>query len=261
MIMLIKLFFISARLKIAKELSYRADFISGTIASMLYALIGPLTQYFIFINTNGFPGWNINQVLLFQGIVLLFFGIRDMMFGEIQTTVQTLVEKGEFDIFLLKPFSTSGVLLTSGFRFSNISTVITGFIITVYYCFVCQIRVGVFQLLLFFLSLAASLVLYMAFILLCSALIIVFVKIGRITEIIEALLRFSQYPVQILPSALRVSFLVFFPLAIFAYIPAQILLRRLEAIAYMGFVVCIILFYLAKRTFYSSIRKYTSAGG
>ncbi len=247
MIMLIKLFFISARLKIAKELSYRADFISGTVASMLYALIGPLTQYFIFINTNGFPGWNINQVLLFQGIVLLFFGIRDMMFGEIQTTVQTLVEKGEFDIFLLKPFSTSGVLLTSGFRFSNI--------------FVCQIRVGVFQLLLFFLSLAASLVLYMAFILFCSALIIVFVKIGRITEIIEALLRFSQYPVQILPSALRVSFLVFFPLAIFAYIPAQILLRRLEAIAYMGFVVCIILFYLAKRTFYSSIRKYTSAGG
>ena len=259
--MLFKLYMISAKLKIAKELSYRADFISGTITSILYALVGPLTQYLIFTNTNGFPGWTIEQVLLFQGVVLLFFGIRDMMFGEIQTTIMDLVWNGEFDTFLLKPFSTSGVLLTSGFRFSNISTVITGLIITTYYCFVCGVRIGLIQAFVLIAAFVSSLIFYMALILLCSAVVISFVKVSRITEIVEALLRFSQYPIQILPPALRIAFLIVFPLAIFAYVPVQVLLNRLEPIACIGFLSCIVIFYLSNRIFYFSIGKYTSAGG
>ncbi len=114
---LIKLFFWQAKIKLMRSIEFRFDFFIGVVVSLFLSGIGPLVQYLIFTNTRGFPGWNINQIILFQGTLIFWFGLRDTLFGEVPNLINTTIIKGELDKLLVKPFPASGILLASGFNY------------------------------------------------------------------------------------------------------------------------------------------------
>ncbi len=257
---LLSLFFWTSKLRISKNMAYRMDFFSGFFISIVYALIGPITQYLIFTQTKGYPGWTINQVLLFQGLLLLFTGIRNMFFGDIRSIMTDIVRKGDFDRYLLKPYPPIGIILTGCFSFNNIGTVLSGFVITVYFMIKLHITLGLVSILLILVSFVFSMILYMALLIFFSSLIIIFVQ-NRTWEFLDVFIKYSEYPVQIYPKSLQVLFLLIVPFAVFVYFPAQILLSRLDLIALLGFVSCVILFILSNSFWNMFVKRYTSAGG
>ncbi len=258
---LLILFLHNSKLRIAKSMAYRADFVSGLFISIIYALIGPVTQFLIFTQTKGYPGWTIYQVMLFQGVLLLFTGIRNMFFGDIRTIIVNIIRKGDFDRYLLKPYPSIGVILTSCFSFNNIGTVIAGTVISLYYMVFLKIHITFVSIILILVSFVFAMLFFMALLVTFCGFIIVLVQMPRIWDLLDALLKYAEYPIQIFPKVLQVFFLIIFPFAVFVYFPTQVLLSRLDIIAFVGLISCALLFYLSLKFWNFCIKRYTSAGG
>jgi ABC-2 type transport system permease protein len=261
LINLIRLFLFNCKIRISRSIEFRFDFCLGLFVSLTLSAIGPLVQYLIFTQTNGYPGWSIDQIVLFQGMLLLWLGIKDTIFGDLRNMVQNLVRKGEFDRLLLKPYPPIGVILASGFYYYGTGTIIAGIVVIAYAINKMQLMINPGQLGWFFLFLIAGLILYMGFMVLFCTLVVIFVFTFRAGEILDKILRFSEFPLEIFPRLTRVVFITVFPFAVWIYFPAQALLGRLETKALLGVVFSILFFWINLNLWNWGLKKYTSAGG
>ncbi len=258
---LLRLFYWNSKIRVARSMQFRFDFFAGLIVSLILSSIGPVVQYLIFTKTNGYPGWNLNQVILFQGILLFWFGIKDMLFGDVRNQVESMVRKGEFDRLLLKPYPPIGILLSSGFYYYGIGSVIAGLAVMAYSINKLNLSIGISQIGLFILFLFCGIVLYMAITVIYCTIVIMIIFMGRIGEIIDKLLRFSEFPAEIFSPVTRLIFITVIPFAVWVYFPAQTLLNRLDAKAFAGAASCFVLFALSLKLWNVCLKKYTSAGG
>lgn len=261
LINLLRLFFFNCKLRIARSVEFRFDFVLGVFVALMFSAIGPLVQFLIFTRTNGYPGWNINQIILFQGVLLLWSGLKDTIFGDLRNLVISLVRKGEFDRLLLKPYPPIGTLLVSGFYYYGVGTIIAGIALIVFSIQKMHLTVGFSQLGLFILFLISGLILYMAICVLYCTLVIMVVFVFRLGDILDKILRFSEYPIEIFPRITRVIFITFIPITIWVYFPAQTLLNRLQTNAFLSLAVSFIMFWLSLQFWNVCLKKYTSAGG
>jgi ABC-2 type transport system permease protein len=258
---LLRLFFLNCKLRIARSVEFRFDFVLGLFVSLMSSSIGPLVQFLIFTRTKGYPGWNLHQILLFQGVLLLWSGLKDTIFGEMRHQVLNLINKGEFDRLLLKPYPPIGILLTSGFYLYSFGTIIAGIALVAFSIHRMHLIIGFGQLGLFFLFLISGLILYTAISVLYCTVVIMLVFVARLGEILDKILRFSEYPIEIFPRVTRIIFITVLPFAIWVYFPAQALIDRVKITALISVACSFILFWLSLQLWNICLKKYTSAGG
>ena len=258
---LLKLFFLNCKIKISRNMQYRFDFINGLFVSMLYSSIGVITLFVIYIKTNGYPGWTLNQIILFQGVLLLWNGLKDLIFGDVRNNINTSVRKGEFDRLLLKPFPPIGYILVSGPNYTSISSMVAGIIVMVIGLVRLNITVGVKEILFFLIFIISALFLYMAFLILYCIITVMIIYMGRISEIMDKLLRFSEYPLQIFSKGLGLVFTYVIPFSIFIYLPTQTFLRRLDIKDLISVPVSFLIFFATIKLWNLYLKKYVSAGG
>lgn len=250
-----------ARIQIQRNMAYRLDFFIGLLISIGNAAVGPLFQYLLFTNTKGYPGWNLEQVILFQGMVLLFSGIKGLLFGNVCGYVEDMVWSGTFDRLMTLPYKPIKLLLCSGFNLSNIGAFLTGAFLVVYSCIAMGLRITVLQLLLVLGAILCGLALYAAFLVMYCILLIMVTKNGRIRDIIDALFNFGGYPLEIFPQVIKTVLLTALPFMVFAYFPSQVLLSRADMAILPGAILCFALFGFSLWLWELKLKKYTSAGG
>lgn len=258
---LLKLFYLNSKLKVLRGLQYRFDFLFGLFVAIGISSLGPILEYLFFLKMRGFPGWNLNQIILFQSTLLLWLGIKDICFGELRGNLETMIKGGGFDRLLLKPYPPIGIILVSGFYYQGFGTVIAGLVITSIALKRLGIIISLWQIGLFIILLMAGLLLYMTVLVFYCVIAIHLVHMGRLGEIIERILHFSQYPVDIYPQVIRLFALVVFPVAIWVYLPAQTLLNRIDIMVVWSLVGCVLLFLLSIKVWDLALKQYTSAGG
>jgi ABC-2 type transport system permease protein len=258
---LLNLLIANSKLVISRSIAYRFDFLVSVVLSIGFSGIGPLVQYLIYSKTQGYPGWSITQMILFQGMVLISLGLRDFLFGNVRNIVMDLVRKGDFDRLLLKPYPPIGVLLTSGFNSNGIGTVLAGIAVTWYSIVQLHLNIGIVQILLFAAVMISGLLMYMAMIVLFSCIVIMIIQMGRIGELLDVLLRFADYRLQILPQMMRITFVTLIPFAIFNYYPAQLLLGRADNLVFVAMAGTLFFFWIMLKWWGVCLKKYTSAGG
>ena len=242
-------------------MQYKADFFIGIFLAMTFSSLGPVFQYLIFSQTRGYPRWNLPQIILFQGVMLVWLGLKDLLFGDIRLTVEAMVKGGNFDRLLLKPYSAIGVILAGGFYFQGAGTIIAGGTIVV----VAALRLGLtlswWQPLALAAFLAAGLLLHMAITVLYCITVIMITHMGRLGEILDKLLAFSQFPIDILNPVFRMIITVGIPIAVWIYFPTETLLNRVEPIAMVSVASAGILLWASLLLWKVALKKYTSAGG
>jgi ABC-2 type transport system permease protein len=258
---LLRLYVWHMKLNVSKSMIYRFDFISGIFISIFISGIAPFMQYLYFTQTRGYPGWTLDQILLFQGLLLLWFGIRDVMFGDIRGIIMDLVWKGDFDRLLLKPYSPIGVLLCSGFQLNGVGSCLAGLLVTITAFLRLDVSIGLWTFPLLALMLVCGLMLYMAITITFAAIVIMLVQMGRIGEMIEKIMDFGTYPLNIFPLGIRILMVTVLPFAVWTYYPAQILLQRIDYQMWIACVFSLIMFWLSLKLWNQCLRKYTSAGG
>jgi len=250
-----------SKTKISRGAEFRLDFLGGVLFGTLASFLTPLFQYLIYSNTSGYPGWTYPQILLFQSLLLIWYGISNILFGEIRYKVQSSVLMGNLDIYLLKPYHPLCLMFAEGFNYRSFGTLFAGLFLFSY-CIVTQHLTLSIVLVLKILALfMAGLVFYISQIIffICFAIRVIYIL--RIIEIMDRLFSVAYFPAEIFKGVAKLGYLVVFPMAIWAYYPAQAVLGRLGITVLFAIVVIIIIFFLSLMTWNRVIKKYTSAGG
>jgi len=258
---LLRLYVWHMKLSVSRAMMYRFDFITGLLISIAVSGIGPFVQYLYFTHTRGYPGWTLDQVLLFQGLLLLWFGLRDLLFGDLRGTVMNMVWKGEFDRLLLKPYPPIGVLLCSGFQLNGIGSCIAGVSLSVLAYTRLHLDFDIWSAPLLLVMLVSGVVLFMGITIIYCAIVIMLVQMGRIGEMLDMVTNFGNYPINIYPALLQMAMVTFLPFAVWTYYPAQILLHRADGDLWLAAACCFAVFGLSLVVWNRCLRKYTSAGG
>ncbi|WP_127534016.1 ABC transporter permease [Paenibacillus kobensis] len=259
---LLRLFYYQSKLKIARAMMYRFDFLIGMTVALLFSSIGPVLQYLIFTQTKGFPGWNLKQIILFQGVLLFVLGIRRILFGDLHYFIMELIQKGDLDRLLIKPSPAIGIILSNGFNLNGIGTFLAGSVIMGYSIYSLDLTITAGAIGLFVLSILFGIVLFMALEILFTCAVIVLVNIGRLDDIVQSLTGFGEYPLSIFTSTLKIALVTFIPFAVWVNYPADALLHRWDnAQALVSFLFCILLFAFSLWIWKFCLRRYTSAGG
>jgi ABC-2 type transport system permease protein len=258
---LLRLFYLNSKMKVLSGMQYRFDFFLGLFVAMGLSSLGPILHYLIFIKMKGYPGWNLDQIILFQGMMLLWLGIKDLLFGEIRGNMEALIKGGGFDRLMLKPYPVLGLIMIDGFYYQGVGTVIAGLAVVLIsikrlalILSLCQIGVVIG----FF---CCGILLYMAVTVIYCAIAILIVHMGRLSQIFDRLLEFSRYPVEVFAPWVRLIAVVMFPVALWGYFPAQTALNRLNAAAFISISSCLLIFLLSIKLWQLSLKRYTSAGG
>lgn len=246
------------KLKYAERLSYRADFIASVLAMMLSQFIGPLFVGVVYYAGGQFPGWSLGQILLLQGVFNMILGLSSTFFmGIIYHTIES-VDKGTFDILLLRPLNPLRLLIMDSFDEEDIGMFIGGVIITIIGLNMVEITGSIPAFLL--LSILGFM-LYFSLSLIGSMMAIKFVRIWRYYEILDILGTFAKYPKAIYGKTAGILLSTAVPILAASYYPASALLGfPIDGIIWVIIAVCLwvlITVYLWHKT----LKQYSGAGG
>lgn len=258
---LLGIFWINSKIRLQSNMQYRFDFINGLIMALLNSSISVITLFMIFTTTKGYPNWSLSQIFLFQGVLLFWYGLKDMLFGDVRDYMMDLVRQGNFDRLLLKPYPPMGLILTAGPNYMSLSSLLAGLVIIVSALAKLKIVPSALHILSFFIFLVSATILYMAVLIIYCVIELIIIVMGRISEIMDKLLGFGDYPMEIYSKGVSFGFKYVFPIAVFAYLPSQSLLGRLEPISLLSLPICIVCFIICLLIWQRCLNKYTSAGG
>jgi ABC-2 type transport system permease protein len=258
---LAKIFLVTSRIRINRSMQYRFDFIAGLLVSCLLSFLGPLFQYLIFQKSSGYINWNTDQIILYQGVMVFWYGLKDSLFGEVRSNFEQICRNGLFDMLLLKPFSAIGIVLTRGAHYQSFSAIVVGLGLIGSSVHRMSLDITAVRLLLFAGFMLTGLVFYTAIMIFYCIITVKLVYTNRLSEILDKLMIFSQFPTDIYFPVVRTLFIVVFPLALWVFFPAQALLNRLNGLIIPGVFSSLAGFFLSLFLWDRTLKKYTSAGG
>jgi len=247
-------------LDMSAEMAYRASFFFIMIALITNDLIGPLVGYLIYGSSNGIPGWNFLEFLLFQGVMIFNFGFWHAFIGGVSWTTQELINEGELDIVLTKPFYILANIYSRSTDFHGITEVLVGLIIMAYA--IVKLHLFGMNLIPFALLMVMALLFLMGISIILGAMAIIFVKVGALQSIIWTLNDLVAYPLTIYGTGIRFFLTFIIPASIATYWPAAVLAGK-EPLS-VAFMVCIpvLIFFLFSLVLWNlTLKKYQSAGG
>lgn len=256
-----RLFLSDCKIKLARSMEFRFDFITGFIFTFVGSFFGCFFHFLIYSNTHGYPGWNFDQVILFQAVLILVHGIRETLFGNVRNTFETSVQYGGVDRLLLYPFPSLGVFLVKGFQFNSLPLILAGFLTLLYAINKLNLSLNWWNFVLFIIFITVGLVLYISFIVFYCALAIRWIFIDKLKEVFDQITQFSCYPVEIFSGITKTVYLTIIPVAVFIYFPSQALLGRLNIVCIYSLIVSFLMFFISIKTWNYQLKQYSSMGG
>lgn len=258
---ILSLFIFNCKSILSKHMQYKIDFFIGVFVSLVLAFAQPLIQLMFYRGVNGFEGWNFSQIFIFQGVMMVWVGLKDSLFGGVRNSVQIMVRDGSFDRLLNKPYSPLILIFTGGFNFLGLGPFLAGIAVLAYSMGRSGISLSLIDLLIFTAFMISGLVLYIAILIVYCSMLIHLVYMNRLEEVMDKFLRFSEYPQNIYPAAVQWVLTMLLPLALWIYYPAQTILHRLDKTSLISILSSFILLFVSIKVFKLSIIKYSSAGG
>jgi ABC-2 type transport system permease protein len=258
----ILLFSRAARSSMANAAAYRGDFIIGLAVTLLFELLTPLATILIYRSSSmaGFPGWKMEEVLVLQAVFLISRGIAFPLFFGVVWVVFNLVREGRFELILLRPRSPLLVALSQGLDVPGFVRLVGGLVLLLW----SAGRLDAIQaraILPFLLMLGLSVLTLFACALFMSGSLFVWVGNSRVSELLDSILLFAQYPGSIFSSGAQLIMAVVVPVSMVALFPAEVLLGRSDALLLPATGACLAFFALGLAFWNHMSGKYTGAGG
>jgi ABC-2 type transport system permease protein len=110
----IHLYFKMIGINIRSQMQYRASFIMMMLGNLLVTFIEFITILVLFSRFGSLRGWHLSEVALFYGLINVSFALSEAL-GRGFDMFSLQIINGEFDRTLLRPRSTSFLVLTHDF--------------------------------------------------------------------------------------------------------------------------------------------------
>ncbi|MFH2021392.1 MAG: ABC-2 family transporter protein [archaeon] len=255
----LRFFLKSFMMTLSASMTFRFNFILRTITLLSFDLVMPFVTLLIYMNTNGFPGWTFNQILLFQGIYLSINAIDRLFFQSVDWSLSHEIRSGDFDRVLLYPVDVLANLSFNNLNVEHLVNLLIGLAIMGYASVKLNLTLSFFSVGFFLLYFIMALVLIFSLAMLRFSIIIRLVRVGRIGELFMNIRNYGEYPLDIYNPFISGLLRYVIPLAVIAYLPAKSLLGYKPEL--IPILVVIIIFILTRLLWKSTLKYYTSAGG
>lgn len=147
------------------DTEYKTSFILTVIASTLSSLFAIIGCLILLKSFGSIDGYTASEVLLTTGIAL-FGHVTTEMFGRGLDHFHKQVKNGLLDRLLIRPRGITLQVLCSDFEFSKIGRLIGAIVILFYAIFTVNIEWTLYKILVLFLMLGGSMILFFAILLL-----------------------------------------------------------------------------------------------
>jgi ABC-2 type transport system permease protein len=214
----------------------------------------------LFTHTRAISGWDVNAMRVFMGTLFLIDNMYMMLFHENMDTLNSLVRKGDLDLYLVKPISSQFMVSC---RKISVAYVINLAIIIAYLSWAIP-RLGNpvtgLQLVTYGALAICGLLTYYSLRFLFGTLVILMQDAGNIQFVWHQLFRLATRPDPIYPSALRMIVLTVFPVGFMASVPARVLVEGINpTLVFVAPLLGLFLLFLSHWFWETALKKYSSA--
>ena len=248
-------------MRISEEMAYKFNFLLRILTLMTFDFIMPFITILVYLNSNGFAGWDFSQILLFQGVFIMVNALDRMFFQRVDWSLSYDVRSGSFDRYLLFPVNTLAYISFINFGLEHVADFFIGIAVIIYSVARMPNVITLSNILFFIGFIMLALIFVLSLAILKYSIIIRAVRIGRLGEFFRTIKEYGQYPVDIYGSFLSSVFRYIIPLTILAYYPSSALLNKgsQEFLLIAGIIIAF--FILCHTLWKRTLKYYTSAGG
>lgn len=206
-----------------RDAEFRGDFLAGFAAGFGWLLFMFSIAEVVFQHTNSLGGWGKQdiQALIFAWTISQEMFIAFFYYGLKQ--LSTLIHKGDFDVYIIRPFSALWQIAVSRFRLPaciNIginAALFTGFLVTTGY------EISASQIVWFLIVLPAAVAGRFAIMLAMQSLGFWFINVDNVNVVYDSLMEIARYPTLVFRSFELLLFTAI-PLAYLGNTQTQILM-------------------------------------
>ena len=257
----LKLLWRCMKIWILRDFAYKGDFFIKMFSTVLSDLIMPITSVFIYASSRGIPGWSLEQLLLFQGTLIMVFGMSRTISYGFTWWVLDAINWGNFDQYLLKPYSTLLFIMALTVDHYGIAETLAGLIIVIYSMSKLGISILSVDTLMYIIFAIAGMSVIVASQIMTAAMGFIAVKSEALMHLHSKLTDFARYPLNVYGVGIKFFLVFLFPMAVSSYVPAQVLIQGFTAKTLLYLVPVAVYFGLAVFLWNFAMKKYTSAGG
>lgn len=258
-------YFTIVKLIFKAYLQYKVDFFVGIlnqILVMFFELLGMIALFHTFGSLNK---WSVSETFLIYGIVNFSFSFAEVFFRGFETNMESLIRGGEYDRYLLRPYST--ILQISAFNFQPIRFGRLAIaLLVLIFGIVTNISLDNWYLLVFYIPFVTvcGCFLYGGIYVLVASLTFIFNQFMEFTSIfVQGSVSMMQYPKDSFPKAIQNFFTYILPVSLISYYPVIFTLKKSEGVSLILAISPIvgILFYVISIILFKHLeRKYSSSG-
>lgn len=245
-----------------KDFAYKYDFFTKVLGVILADIVGPLVALFIYNSTPGLPGWSFYEFLLFQGTLIIVFGLGKTFAATLSWWVLGAIYEGEFDQYLLKPYPILLYLLTLTVDHYGLVEVALGTFLVIYSAIQLNIPLFTISTLLYILLVISAFFVHLGANIIVASMGFIAVKSEALIHLYQSMTDFARYPINIYSFGVRFFLTFLFPIAISSFYPAEVLLRGASLKIILISILPVIAFFgISVLVWNIAMKKYSSAGG
>lgn len=223
-----KLYFKYISILIKSQLQYRASTIMIIIAQMFIPLSIFATTVLLFQRFGSMHEYTLYQVALCYAIAHIGFSTAELVFRGFDAFSHQ-IRTGNFDRMMLRPRKLPFQVLCSAFELSRLGRIIQAVGVLVFVLFNIQIEWTLIKVLVLFLMMASSAVIFSGVFVLGSSVCFFTIQgLEFINIFTDGGRELSQYPLTIFKKGFRLFFTFVIPFGAFNYLPLSFLLDKVS---------------------------------
>ncbi len=216
------------KLRFKTLLTYRVDFILGSVASSIMQASTFLALFFILRQIGNLSGWSISELQLLYGSMLISLSLNQM-FADNLWAMTYFVRSGKLDTFLTRPINPLFHILADRFNHVGIGDFLTGSALVILALGNLP-QITLFAALYWLLSVILGGLIFFSLNLLCSTSAFWLLDSVTITRVVFDNHQFAKYPLDIFPYVLNVTLTFLLPYGLAAFHPIAFLLGKPQAL-------------------------------
>jgi ABC-2 type transport system permease protein len=245
---------------LVEELEYRSEFIGNLLSSLFGIGIAILTINIFFYRTNQLGGWDYADVLILLGVFNALQGLIDFALRPNMARLLQHIRKGTLDYILTKPVDSMFFVSFRHLVFWRLIDVLLGVGLIIYGLVQNNYLPSLGDLLMFIISIGASLVLIYSLWMLLMTTAFWVIRIDDLSYIFNSFFETARFPIGIYRGWLRIVLTYILPAAFITSLPAGALLGKWNSLTtVLSIIIAGIFLWLARKFWRFALRSYTSA--
>lgn len=232
-------------------------YLAGGIMLLAIALV---SVTLVFGQVNSLNGWSKEELFLFVGVFVAVRAVFGFLFSANLLAIENLVNKGELDFLLIKPFSSQVLVSLRRLNFSEIGNVIPAGVIIYYALSKLGWSFNPVGLVVFLICMVSGVACLYSMLFMISTLVMFAGRFRSMPDIILLFMAPLALPVSVYGRSFALILTYILPLAFVVSVPMQTAIRGVNiGLVVYGILAAVVLLWLSHFVWGKALNQYASS--